>query len=180
MMMETAPAAPFKMAEPDLSLELLIVPLDAPAQFGEIDKTAEPNVVRQARKPVFCGLLFLLGPFDHEPFFRPGFATIEVTPCNTKTQARKARPERDIRSLAPSDRPPSLCRETEGEVLGLDRLMRRIAAQALGRPPMARLPGLGWQRPGAGRPDRGIGQNAGDIRQFKRRDGCAQIAVGAP
>jgi hypothetical protein len=47
-MMETAPAAPFKMAEPDLLLELLIVPLDAPAQFGEIDKTTESNVVRQA------------------------------------------------------------------------------------------------------------------------------------
>jgi hypothetical protein len=84
-MMETAPAASFKMVEPDLLLKLLIIPLDAPAQFGEIDKTAKSNVVRQARKPVFCGLLFFLGPCDHEPFFRPGFATI--VPVSSMIQA---------------------------------------------------------------------------------------------
>ena len=38
-MVEAAPAAPFEVAQPDLLFELLIVALDAPAQFGEIDQT---------------------------------------------------------------------------------------------------------------------------------------------
>ena len=60
-MMETAPAAPFKMAEPDLLLELLIIALDAPAQFGEIDQTGEANVVRQVESQYFVGSFSPLG-----------------------------------------------------------------------------------------------------------------------
>jgi hypothetical protein len=32
------------VTEPDLLLELLIVPLEAPAQFGEVDELAEADV----------------------------------------------------------------------------------------------------------------------------------------
>ena len=45
-MMETAPTAPLKVPEPDLLLQLLIIALDAPAQFGQIDKTGEANILR--------------------------------------------------------------------------------------------------------------------------------------
>ena len=57
--------------------------------------------------------------------------------------------------------------------------MRRIAAQALGRPSMARLPGLGRQGTRTGRPDRSVRQNAGGVGQLQRRDIGAQIAVVA-
>jgi hypothetical protein len=40
-MVEAAPAAPFVVAEPDLLLEVLVVALDAPAQFGDVDQSAE-------------------------------------------------------------------------------------------------------------------------------------------
>ncbi len=47
-MMEAAPAASLKVTEPDLLLQLLIIALDAPAQFGEIDQTGEANILRQS------------------------------------------------------------------------------------------------------------------------------------
>lgn len=114
--------------------------------FGEIDQTSEGDIVWQCRKPVLGRLL--------QPFFRPGLAAIEVAPGNAHTQARKARgafvPSRQvIVRQAP---------KTEGEGFDLDRLMRCIAAQALGRPPVACCAGLGWQRARAGRPDRGVRQ----------------------
>jgi hypothetical protein len=38
--MRVAPTAPLEVTEPDLLLELLIVPLDAPAQFGLAKSTS--------------------------------------------------------------------------------------------------------------------------------------------
>ena len=40
-MMEAAPSAAFIVTKPDLLLELLVVALDTPAQFGKIDEPAE-------------------------------------------------------------------------------------------------------------------------------------------
>src|SRR4030081_2812827 len=57
-MMKAAPAASLIVSEPDLLLELLIVALDAPAQFGEIDQLAEADLLRQGREPVFGPDLF--------------------------------------------------------------------------------------------------------------------------
>jgi hypothetical protein len=39
--MEATRPTPFKMSEPDLLLELLIVAFDAPAQLGGVDQPAE-------------------------------------------------------------------------------------------------------------------------------------------
>lgn len=44
-MMEAAPPAPFEVPKPDFLLELQIVPLDTPAQLGEVDEFAEANIV---------------------------------------------------------------------------------------------------------------------------------------
>src|SRR5512139_3106041 len=86
--MEAAPSSSFKMAEPDLLLELLVVTLDTPAQFGQIDETGEADVVRQSRQPILGRLLLAFGPFDEKPFFRPRLTAIEVAPGDTNTQAR--------------------------------------------------------------------------------------------
>src|SRR5436190_24286653 len=47
VVMEAAPAAPFKMPEPDLLLEFLIVALDAPAQLGHVHQRAESKILRK-------------------------------------------------------------------------------------------------------------------------------------
>jgi hypothetical protein len=36
-MVETSPVAPFVVAKPDLLLEVLVVALDGPAHFGDVD-----------------------------------------------------------------------------------------------------------------------------------------------
>ena len=54
--------------------------------------------------------------------------------------------------------------------------MPGVAPQELWRSSTAR-PCLRWQRPGAGRPYRGVRQNAGYVAQLQRRDVRAQFAV---
>ena len=81
MVVEAAPTAAFKVVKPDLLLELLVIAFDTPTQLGEIDKTGQADVGRQARQPVFCRLLLAFGPFDQESFFRPRRAAVEVAPC---------------------------------------------------------------------------------------------------
>jgi len=43
-MMEAAPASPFEVAKTNLLFELVVVALNAPAQFGDVDKLTESNV----------------------------------------------------------------------------------------------------------------------------------------
>ena len=61
MMVEALPAAPFVMGEAEFRLELLVVPLDVPAQFDRADESGQGCVFRQGRQPVFCWLRFVLG-----------------------------------------------------------------------------------------------------------------------
>src|SRR5258708_19144268 len=178
-MVKAAPTSAFVVAETDLLLEVLVIALDAPTIFGQTGETGEADVLGHCRKPVLGRLLLARGPFDQKPFFGPGLAAVEVAPGDSNGQARKARPERGVRPLPPRDRPPGLGRKADSKLLDLDWPMRRIAAQTLGRPPAARRVGL--RRPGAraGRPYRGVRQNARDIGRPERRDGRAQIAVRA-
>jgi len=41
VVVEAAPSAAFEMPEPDLLFEILVVAVDAPAQFGEVDQTPQ-------------------------------------------------------------------------------------------------------------------------------------------
>ncbi len=45
--METAPASSFEMPEPDFLFELLIIALNAPTQFSEVDEFAKRDVFRK-------------------------------------------------------------------------------------------------------------------------------------
>ena len=51
-MVEAAPAATLVVSQPDLLFEVLIVPLDAPAQLGPVHKLDQCRGGRQAREPV--------------------------------------------------------------------------------------------------------------------------------
>jgi hypothetical protein len=66
-MVEATPSTPFEVAEPNLLLEFLIIALDAPAQFGDVDETAQGDVLWQGRKPVFSRLVLALRPLDQQP-----------------------------------------------------------------------------------------------------------------
>jgi hypothetical protein len=97
--MEAAPPTPFKMAEPKLLLKLLIVALDAPAQFGDVDQPAERDVFRKGREPVFGRLVLALGPLDQQPLFRSALGELVITMRDpTRTRANRE----DSHSAVPS------------------------------------------------------------------------------
>ena len=106
-MVKTTPSAPLEVAEPDLLLELLIIALDAPAQFGEVDEVAEGDIVWQSREPVFGRLILALGPFDQQPFFCPRFSQPIISMRDANTHESKPRGQPLGRAFPPFDRAPS-------------------------------------------------------------------------
>src|ERR1700741_504518 len=99
--METAPSTALEMAESDLLLEFLIVTLDAPAQFGEVDQILQSGVRGKSGEPAFGRLFLALGPLDQEPFFRSALAARKVTPRCANTHLRKPRRKVFGRAFSP-------------------------------------------------------------------------------
>ena len=64
VMMESAPVTAFKMSQPQLLFQLLVIPLDDPAVFGHLDQGFERGISRQRRYPVFVGFRFVSRPFN--------------------------------------------------------------------------------------------------------------------
>src|SRR5260370_2882434 len=120
-MMEAAPAAALIVPKPDLLLELLIVPLDAPAHLGEIDKSAEADVRRQCREPIFGRFGFALGPFDQQPFLLQRGRVQPIMP-DADAHACKARGQPISRAFPPSDRAPGSLRQAPHPPLGRDQV----------------------------------------------------------
>src|SRR4051812_47197591 len=67
-MVEAAPAAALVVPEPDFLLEILVVPLDPPAQLSQVDHLLEADLLGQGRQPVLRRLRLALGPLDQQPF----------------------------------------------------------------------------------------------------------------
>src|SRR6266851_4210344 len=98
VVMKASPSPAFKMPEPDLLLEFLIIALDAPTQLGEIDQTLEGYVVRQRREPTLGRLFLGLGPLDQP----------HSSPCRSSRWAARMRTRakrEDSRSALPSRQP---------------------------------------------------------------------------
>ena len=90
-MVEASPASPFVVPEPDLLLEVLIIPLDAPAQFGQIDHLGERDVVGEGREPMFGRLRLALRPFDKQPFLGMQLGALVILMGRTNPHPREAR-----------------------------------------------------------------------------------------
>src|SRR6187455_1117372 len=73
MMMKAAPAASFIMIEPQFLLEILIIPLNSPAQLGPVDQIDQGGRGRQSRKPVLGRLRVTRRPLDQQPLLRMRF-----------------------------------------------------------------------------------------------------------
>jgi len=69
-MMETAPVAPFVVAQSELLFEFLIVAFDPPAGFAGFDQLGEGHVFAVRREPVAARFCFVFRPFDDQPFLR--------------------------------------------------------------------------------------------------------------
>ena len=76
--MKAAPTSSFIMAEAELLLELLVVPLDPPAQLGKSNEALERGIGGKVGKPELGRLDLAFGPLDQEPEFGPGRRAIVV------------------------------------------------------------------------------------------------------
>ena len=85
--MEAAPAPSFKMSQPDLLLEFLIVAFDPPSQLGNVDELTERDIFRKRRQPIFDRLVLAIGPFNQQPLLRPtvGEPVIPMRDTNAHT-----------------------------------------------------------------------------------------------
>ena len=169
VVMKTAPAPPFEMAEPDLLLEFAIIALDAPPSLGGGHQLSPRGVLGQGGQPILGRFLFPLGPLDQQPFLGVRFASPIVAMRRPDAHRGKARGQRRVRALAPGDRTPRLNREALGQLQGRDRFVLRIPAPQLGRPAHT-APRFGRQRLLARRPQAERGLHADDIAQPQRSE----------
>src|SRR5258708_38507241 len=98
-MVESPPSASLVVAKPDLLFEVLVIALDAPAHFDDVDKTPERRLGGKRRQPVPGGDGLGLRPFDQQRLLHlPGLAPDR---CGAHADTSKARVQRIGPSLAP-------------------------------------------------------------------------------
>src|SRR3954451_13393567 len=159
-MMEAAPAPSFVVPEAQFLFQLLIIALDPPAQFGQIDQAIERHVRRNGGQPVFGGLALTLGPFDQQPFLVPRLGPPLVAVGGPHPNPGKARGQRTRAPFAPGDRLPAGRRQAERQRLDAYRLVLTVAAHQL-RATAATRPRQRRQRCRTWRPYRTLRRDAG-------------------
>src|SRR6059058_1286554 len=122
MMMETRPSSPLVVPEPDFLLELLIIALNSPAQFCEIDKSAEGHLLIDSREPILRGRRLSKRPFDQQRFFSACAGAPHWRSAHAN--AGKARAQPLVRSLPPGDRAPSMVWELARQLLDAQAPLR--------------------------------------------------------
>src|SRR5690349_11604647 len=176
MVMETAPAAALVVPQSEFLLELLVIAFDAPPKLGEFDQAREADLLRQGREPVLGGLLLAFRPLDQEPLLRARFAQPVVAMSGAHAHPCEARSEPIGDALAPGDLGPRRLLESQRQRLDRGRLVLAIPAHQRGWSSPAR-PRLGWQRCGPLRPNRGVGQDPGDVTEPERGDVGAKLRI---
>src|SRR3984893_18983770 len=92
MVVEAAPPAPFVIAKAEFLLEFLVVALDLPAQFRQIDEAIEGDIVGHREKPIFGRLRLALRPLDQQPLLGARLGSPSVAMRRPHPQAGEARP----------------------------------------------------------------------------------------
>src|SRR6186997_545518 len=118
VMMKAAPAASLIMIEPQFLLEILIIPLNPPAQFGPVNQIDQGGGRRQGREPVLARLLVVLRPLDQQPLLRMRLGPPIVTMRRTHPQRGEAPAQVTPATRAPTHRLPGTRRQGDSEVLG--------------------------------------------------------------
>ena len=118
MVVEAPPASPLVVTEPDLLLEVLVVPLDAPAQLGLLDKVGKRRVIRQGREPVFGRLLLAVRPLNEQPLLGARLMPEMIAMSRPDPDSREPRREWRVCALSPGDDLPSLVGQRLGQIPG--------------------------------------------------------------
>src|SRR5437879_4999816 len=163
VMVEAPPAPPFEVIQPQLVLQLLVVPLDPPAQHGEPDQIGARGHRRQRGQPILDRGGFGARPLDEQPLFGARRRTPVVAMRGPHADRREARAHRAPRALAPGHGAPGPRRELLGQGPYAEWPMPPRATNQRRRPAVASIL-RGWQRCAAGRPDSRLGADAHDVR----------------
>src|SRR6201994_3571696 len=173
MMMKNPPVSALVVAEAELLLELLVIPLDPPARLGHPHEALERGAPGQVGEPVLGWLSLAVRPLDQQPLLWPGLGALGVMVRRADPHRCKARGQRALGSRAPSEAAPSAGGQTTGQCLERHRPMLGIAAQSGGWG-AATGPGSRRQRPVAGWPDAGARTRAKHVAQAQRGDADAE------
>ena len=92
VMVESAPVATFKVPQPQLLFQLLIIPFDDPAVLGHLDQGFELSSTRQRRHPILSGFSLAAWPFDQQPFLLVRFRFLVIPMSGAYPNSRKAGP----------------------------------------------------------------------------------------
>src|ERR1700676_4540914 len=178
-MVKAAPASPFIMREAKFLLQLLVVPLNAPAHHRRVDPRAQRHRRRQVAQPIVHRLWLALGPLEHEPFFLAYFAAFPVSMRRAHSDRGKARAQRRIAALAPAHRVPSTGRQLRSQLLHRDRLVTALTTQPRGWTALAGASRLRRQGRTLGRPHRSTRLNTDAILQSQLDEALAKVRVVA-
>jgi hypothetical protein len=85
VVVKAAPPSSLIMIEPEFLLELLIITLNPPAQFGVLNERRDGRIRRQSRKPIFSRLVFATGPLNKKPLFSVWRRAIELEPQRSES-----------------------------------------------------------------------------------------------
>src|SRR3954451_24834073 len=177
-MLKAAPPSSFKVAQPQLLFQLLIVAFDAPAEFGLPDQRAQGTILWQRAQPVLAWFRLVVRPLDEEPFFRTDLPAPVIAMRSPHPHASEPRMQGPHAAFPPSDRAPSGGGQAERHLLDRNRLVLLVAAQQFGGPTRAPV-FLGRQRTASFRPDRRLRLDAHGIAQPERREFVAKGSVVA-
>ena len=92
-MMKAAPTTPLVVAKSEFLLEVLVVPLDPPAQFGDSNQGTTADGRGQGGQKVFRWFGFVRRPLDQAPFLGTGRGTVVIAMRRADTHRGEARGE---------------------------------------------------------------------------------------
>jgi hypothetical protein len=106
VVVEAAPPVPLVIAKAKLLLEFLIIALDPPSQFCQIDQVVEGDILGQSREPTLGRFGFARRPLDQQPLFGAWRGQLSIAMRWPYAASGKARGEPVRAPFAPSDRMP--------------------------------------------------------------------------
>ncbi len=103
VMVESAPATPFEMAEAQFLLQFFVIPLNDPTVFGGPHQILELRLRWQVGNPVLRRFGLPLRPLDQQPLFRMRFCLPVVSVGWTDPESGEAGAEGVLFAFAPGE-----------------------------------------------------------------------------
>ena len=107
VMMKATPAPSLVVAQAELLLQFLVVPLNAPAHLGHPDQFDKRSIDRQRRQPVLRRFSLAAWPFDQQPLLLTQGSMSLVAMRRSYSERCKTRGQFRVGPLAPLYRAPA-------------------------------------------------------------------------